>query len=178
MTTYNRTNTQGVTPLSAQSMINGRVPAIIEQTIDFSLAGNVNVANDIFNAINVPAGFIVLASGVEVLKADTAGNSGTVQLKSGSTNQGSAVAPSSTGFLATVGTTTPLVASGSSAFMNLVIATGAINAVIRVFLVLLDIRARPGSGVVTGTGTAPDGVTVTQYQDPVKNYTTALVYVL
>lgn len=178
MATYNRTvGNQALTPLSGNAMRSSRVPVEMDAIIDFSVTGNTNAANDIFNLITIPAGHAIIASGVEVLKADSAGNSGTVQIKLGSTTQGSAVAPSATGLLATVGTMTPVVPSGSNAFLNLVVATGAINAVVRMFVVIVDIRYRPGTGVVIGTTTTPSGATNTLLQDPVSNYTTALVYV-
>lgn len=177
MSTFNRTYNQAVATLSGQAFNNGRVSCTLETVIDFGATGNAHAANDIFNAIVIPAGYIISASGVEVLKADTAGNSGTVQLKLGATTQGSAVAPSSTGFLATVGTLTGVVASGSAAFMNAVVATGAINAVVRVFVQIDDVRAVPGTPVAIGTATTPAGATSTLYQDPISSYTTALVYV-
>lgn len=166
MSTFNRTVNQAVATLSGQAFNNGRVSCTIEQTIDFGATGNTHAAADIFNALVIPAGYIISASGVEVLKVDSAGNSGTVQLKLGSTAQGSAVAPTSLGFLATVGTLTGVVPSGSSAFMNVTVATGAINAVIRVWAQVDDVRYIPGAPVVVGTATTPAGATSVSGVDP------------
>lgn len=174
MTTYNRTvGNQASTPLSAPSLTNGRVPCVIDSIIDFSVTGNTNLSADIFNTLYIPPGYAILASGAEVFKADTAGNSGTIQLKLGATNQGSAVAPSATGYLATVGTFTPVVPSGTAVFLNTVIGTGAINAIIRVYAILLDTRQGFG-GVATGTLTTPAGATNTQFVDQ-STYTTLTI---
>lgn len=166
MATFNRTvnqNTSGVTtPVNAINFTDGRHPGVMETIIDFSATGNVNAAADIFNALVVPAGYIITATGLEVLVADTAGNSGTLQIKLGSTAQGSAVAPTATGYLATVGTLTPVVPSGSNAFLNLVVATGAINAIVRIFAVVQDTRNRQGTGVCIGAAS---------YASPTFSYT-------
>lgn len=175
MSTFNRLVNQFASPLSASAFNNGRVSATLETVIDFGATGNTHAANDIFELIWIPAGYVVNVSAVEVIKADSAGNSGTIQVKIGSTAQGSAVAPSSTGFLATVGTTTTVVPSGSGAFLNLVVATGAINAVVRLLVQLDDVRAVPGGPIATGTTTTPSGQTNTLFADP--GTYTGLVYV-
>ena len=164
MSTYNRTVSQYNQSTAIGSTDDNRRNAVIEAIIDFSATGNANLAADVFNAINVPAGFAILGTGVEVLKADTAGNSGTIQLKLGATAQGSAVAPSATGYLATVGTFTPVVPAQAQAFLNVVIGTGAINAVVRVYAILQECRLKKGTGVATGTGTNPAGQTTTTYR--------------
>lgn len=175
MATNNRVVNQFAAPLSSSAFNNGRVSATLEAVIDFGATGNTHVANDIFELLVIPAGYAINLSAVEVLKADTAGNSGTIQVKVGSTAQGSAVAPSSTGFLATVGTATTVVPSGSNAFLNLVVATGAINAVVRLIAQLDDVRAIPGGPIATGTATTPSGQTNTAFADP--GTYTGLVYV-
>ena len=189
MATYNITPSQTIVPTSAQSEANGRVPAIVEAVVDFNsgivttptgVTALSGTSGTVINMLNVPAGFTVLQSGVEVLLADTAGNSGTVQVKVGAATQGSAVAPSSTGYLATAGTVTPVVPSGSNALASLTVGTGTINAICRLFLVMLDTRAKPGTGVAIGTQTNPSGQAAVAMVDPVKNYTgtNKLVYVL
>jgi len=166
MTTYNRTvnqNTSGATtPVNTINFTDGRHPGIMEAIIDFSTTGNTNLSGDIFNTLVIPAGYAILGTGAEVLVADTAGNSGTIQLKTGTTAQGSAVAPSATGYQASVGTWTPVVPAGSNVFLNTVIGTGAINAVIRVFAFVMDTRNRQGTGVCTGAGV---------YASPTLSYT-------
>lgn len=166
MSTFNRTvnqNSSGATvPVNTINFNDGRHPGIMEAIIDFSTTGNAHAAGDIFNTLVIPAGYAILGTGAEVLVADSAGNSGTIQLKTGSTGQGSAVAPSSTGYLATVGTFTPVVPAGANVMLNTVIATGAINAVVRVFAFVMDTRNRQGTGVCTGAGV---------YASPTLSYT-------
>ena len=174
MATYNRTiGNQASTPYSVQSLMDGRVPAVIDTIIDFAATGNTNAAGDIFNTLYIPQGYAILATGAEVLKADTAGNSGTIQLKLGTTAQGSAVAPSATGYLATVGTMTPVVPAGAAAYLNTVIATGAINALVRVYAVVVDTR-NGANAVVTGTVVTPAGATNGLCVD-LSTYTTATI---
>jgi hypothetical protein len=164
MTTYTRYsgNIASYTPLSAMSLCNGRTPVVMETVMDYET--DVMGATDVVNLLYVPAGFIVLATGIEVLKADAAGNSGTVVLKVGSAAQGSAATVAATGFTGSVGSVTPVVASASGAAISLTGATGVIDAVIRVYAVLMDIRSR-SSGVIVGTQVAPDLTTRTEFVD-------------
>lgn len=184
MATYNLTPSQTSVPSSAQSLPNGRVPCVVECLVDFSLptlpSGVTAIAGTsgtVINCINVPAGFAVLSTGLEVLKADSAGNSGTLLVKVGSASQGSAQTVAATGFIASAGTMTPVVPAGSNALVTLTVGTGTINAVVRVFATLLDQRYRPGSPVYIGTSTNPAGQATAYGWDPVSNYATALVYV-
>lgn len=192
MATYNLTPSQTVVPVSAMGLLNGRVPAIVETVVDFgssptglpsTVTGISGTSGTVINALNVPAGFMVLGTGIEVLRADSAGNSGTVQVKVGAASQGSAVTVAATGITASAGSFTPVVPSGSAALVTLTIGTGTINAVVRVFAILIDIRARTGGPVFLGTQTNPAGQTTAFGWDPVSNYTTSvnsgpLVYVL
>lgn len=166
MTTFNITPSQTVVPASAQSLMNGRVPATIEAVVDFAsgvvttptgVTALSGASGTVVNALNVPAGFAVLGTGVEVLLADTAGNSGTVQVKVAAASQGSAVTVASLGFVASGGTMTPVVASGSNALLSLTVGTGTINAVVRVFATLLDQRSKGIEAVFIGTSTNPAG---------------------
>ena len=172
MTTYNRIlGNQALTQYSAASVDDGRQSIGVEVVIDFGAAGNAHAAGDVFSLMNVPAGYAVELTGAEVLQADTAGNSGTVQLKVGAAAQGSAVAPSSLGFLGTVGTGTVVVPSGSNATLNVTVATGAINAIVRFFIRMLDCRMKLGTGVVIGATTNPAGQTVANVVSPTVAYT-------
>lgn len=187
MATFNLTPSQTTVPLSAMAEQAGRVPAIVEMIVDFSgptvpstVTAISGVSGTVIDCINVPAGFAVLSTGVEVLTKDSAGNSGTLQVKVAAASQGSAVAFSSaTGFLATAGTMTPVVPSGTAAFVTLTIGTGTVNGIVRVFATLLDQRARVGTPVYVGTQTNPAGQTTVYGWDPVSNYTASpLVYIL
>jgi len=184
MATFNLTPSQTAVPSSGQGLINGRTPAIVEACVDFGtvtlptgVTGISGTSGTVIDLINVPAGFIVLATTLEVLKADSAGNSGTLTVKVGAASQGSAETVAATGFIASAGTVTPVVAAGSGALITLTVGTGTINAVVRVSAVLLDIRAKPGTPIFIGTWTNPAGQTAVWGQDPVSNYSTALTYV-
>jgi len=185
MATYNLTPSQTVLPTSGMAILNGRVPYVVEMVVDFSgptlptgVTGISGTSGTVIDCINVPAGFAVLSTGIEVLKADSAGNSGTLTVKIGSSSQGSAETVAATGFTASAGTMTPVVPSGTAALVTLTVGTGTINAVVRVFATLLDQRAKPGTAVAIGTATNPAGQTTVYAWDPVSNYTTALTYVL
>ena len=176
MATYTRTVNQASTALVAQAARSGRQEVYVDIDLDFGATGNAHAAGDVFNLLQVPAGYSLTLSGVEVLKVDTAGNSGTIQIKLGATAQGSAVAPTSLGFLATVGSLTPTSPTGASQLLSLTVATGAINAVVRLYATINDLRAIPGTPVVIGTATTPAGAISNLSVDPVANY--SLTYVL
>lgn len=185
MATFNLTPSQTTVPLSGAGIHNGRMPVVVEMIVDFSstltlptgVTGISGTSGTVIDCINVPAGFAVMSTGIEVLRADAAGNSGTLQVKVGAASQGSATAPSANGFLSGAGTMTPVVPSGSAAFITLTVGTGTLNPVVRVFATLLDQRAKLGTAVSVGTQTNPAGQTTVYAWDPVSNYSTALVYV-
>jgi hypothetical protein len=177
MATFNLTPSQTSVPVSAMSEMNGRVPCVVEAIVDTGQTAISGVSGTVYDLINVPAGFAILSTGIEVLQADTAGNSGTVQVKVGAASQGSAVTVAATGFTASAGTMTPVVPSGSAVFVTLTVGTGTINAVIRLFVTLLDQRAKLGTGVAQGTQTNPSGQTTVKAVGP-ETYSPALTYVL
>lgn len=185
MATFNLTPSQTTVPLSGQGLLNGRTPAVIEAVVDFGtvtlptgVTGISGTSGTVIDMLNVPAGFIVLSTSLEVLKADSAGNSGTLLVKVGAASQGSAQTVAATGFIASAGSVTPVVPSGSAAFVTLTVGTGTINAVVRVVAVLMDVRAKLGTPVYIGTWTNPALQAAVWGQDPVFNYTPPLVYVL
>lgn len=133
-----------------------RMPFVSEQIINFGsalvpnsgyLSGSVpnattlsaNVAGDTANAINVPAGYVVLYSGFEVLTADTKGNTGTIQVTDGTNTYTSAVTVQTTGIKAFTAPATRLYTTAG--ILSAAVGTGNINAVIRVFAVLQDLNA-------------------------------------
>lgn len=185
MATFNLTPSQTTVPVSAMALHNGRVPCVVECIVDFSLptlptgvTAISGTSGTVIDCLNVPAGFAVMSTGLEVLKADSAGNSGTLQVKVAAASQGSAVTVAATGFVASGGTMTPVVPSGSNTFITVTVGTGTINGVVRVFATLLDQRVRFGSPVFVGTQTNPALQTTAFGWDPVSNYATALTYVL
>ena len=63
MATYDKTGKGGTTGHPA----NGRTPYLVENTIDMSASGLQPAANDIVQAIDIPAETMVLNAGLEVL---------------------------------------------------------------------------------------------------------------
>lgn len=141
--------------------------------IDFS--STTNAASDVFQAIKVPADSVVLAAGIDVLTADTAGNSGTVALGDGTNTFVAAVAPASTGTLApsTIADISTdmsgdasdnelkgkinailgvlykgdkIVSFDADNTLDVTVGTGAVNAVIRVWALMADVNS---NGVTT-----------------------------
>lgn len=182
MATYNLTPSQTVVPTSAMGLLNGRVPCVVETCVDFgastglpsTVTGISGTSGTVIDCINVPAGFAIISTGLEVIKVDSAGNSGTLTIKVGAASQGSAETVATLGFVGSAGTMTPVVPSGTAALITLTVGTGTINGVVRVFATLLDQRARLGGPVFLGTQTNPAGQTTAFGWDPVFNYTTAL----
>lgn len=98
-----------------------------------------NASGDLANAINIPAGSIVQLAGFEVITADTAGNSGTIQITDGTNTYTSAVTVQTTGFKAFTAAANRLYTSAG--ILSAAVGTGNINAVIRVFAIVTDANA-------------------------------------
>lgn len=131
-----------------------RMPFVTDQIINFGAATvpnsgaysftvtapiSGNAAGDTVNAINVPAGYIVQLAGYEVIVADTAGNSGTIQVTDGTNTYTSAAAPSSVGFKAFTAAANRLYTTAG--ILSFLTATGNINAVVRMYAVMIDANA-------------------------------------
>ena len=120
---------------------------LLSVVVDFS--STTNVANDVFECIELPANTYVVTAGLEVMTADTAGNSGTVSLGDGddvdryvtaqtigNTNLVPIRAQAGAG---SQGTTSIGYGNYTSAdTVDVVVATGAINAVVRVWAIVAD----------------------------------------
>ena len=120
---------------------------LLSVVVDFS--STTNVANDVFECIELAANTYVVAAGIEVMTADTAGNSGTVSLGDGddvdryvtaqtiaNTNLVPNRAQAGAG---SQGTTSIGYGNYTAAdTVDIVVATGAINAVIRVWAIVAD----------------------------------------
>ena len=120
---------------------------LLSVVVDFS--STTNVANDVFECIELAANTYVVTAGIEVMTADTAGNSGTVSLGDGddvdryitaqtigNTNLVPIRAQAGAG---SQGTTA--IGYGNytaAASVDILVATGAINAVIRVWAIVAD----------------------------------------
>ena len=120
---------------------------LLSVVVDFS--STTNVANDVFECIELAANTYVVTAGIEVMTADTAGNSGTVSLGDGddvdryitaqtigNTNLVPIRAQAGAG---SQGTTSIGYGNYTAAdTVDIVVATGAINAVIRVWAIVAD----------------------------------------
>ena len=130
MTAYDSSNTNTQIKASSDTV------RIASEVVDFS--STTNAASDTFDVIGIPANTMVLAAGIDVLTADTAGNSGTIAL--GDSVDGdqyvAAVAPTSTGQQAVLAA--PYAFSSADA-IRATIATGAINAKVRVWATMVSL---------------------------------------
>ena len=120
---------------------------LLSVVVDFS--STTNAANDVFECIELPANTYVVTAGLEVMTADSAGNSGTVSLGDGddvdryvtaqtiaNTNLVPIRAQAGAG---SQGTTSIGYGNYTAAdTIDVVVATGAINAVVRVWAIVAD----------------------------------------
>ena len=119
----------------------------MDAVIDFSTT--TNATNDVFQVFELPAYSMVLNAGIEVLTVDTAGNSGTVALGDGTIVYVAAAVPTSAAFM----TSFDAVAEGfvdykAADTLDVTVGTGAINAKIRVWAIVIDITNRGSSSQV------------------------------
>ena len=111
---------------------------VISEVVDFS--STTNAASDVFQVLSISADTVVLGAGINVITADTAGNSGTLALGDG----GDADRYVAASTVAATGQETAIFAStvpylnASADTIDLTVATGAINAVVRVWAIVAD----------------------------------------
>ena len=131
MASYNSSNSS--TSISASS----DKFRIASEVVDFS--STTNAASDNFDVIGIPANTYVVAAGCDVLTADTAGNTGTIAVgdSASSTAYVSAVAPTSATQLTPANTTGKAYASAND--IRLTVGTGAINAKVRVWAIMISL---------------------------------------
>ena len=110
---------------------------VMSEVIDFTSTTTAN-SGDTFDVIGIPANTLVMSAGVDVLVADTAGNSGTIAIgDSGDPDQYvNVVAPTSTGQQALL--VAPEAYSAGDD-IRLTIATGAINGKVRVWATMMSL---------------------------------------
>ena len=110
---------------------------VMSEVIDFTSTTTAN-SGDTFDVIGIPANTLVMLAGVDVLVADTAGNSGTIAIgDSGDPDQYvNEVAPTSTGQQALL-VAPEAYSSGDD--IRLTIATGAINGKVRVWATMMSL---------------------------------------
>lgn len=124
----------------------GKKVRVISEIVDFS---EFTIAtNDVIQVIELPANSLVLYAGLDVLTADSAGNSGTLSLGDGADVDRYVAASTATAGIETtraragdssLGTTSIGYAYYAAAdTIDLVNATGSINAKVRVFAVVAD----------------------------------------
>lgn len=131
-----------------------RVPRTLDQLVNFgsttqpnsgfpaftpnatTLSGN--AAGDTVGFLTIPAGCVVVLAGFEVITADTAGNTGTVQVTDGSNTYTSAVTVQTTGIKAFTAAANRLYTTATT--LSLAVGTGNINAVVRGFAVIIDVN--------------------------------------
>lgn len=124
----------------------GKKVRVISEVVDFS---EFTIStNDVIQVIELPANSLVLYAGLDVLTADSAGNSGTLSLGDGADVDRYVSASTATAGIETtraragdssLGTTSIGYAYYAAAdTIDLVNATGSINAKVRVFAVVAD----------------------------------------
>ncbi len=76
--------TYSISPASGTAGHPSKAPDLkcVSVVVDFS--STTNAANDVFECITLPANTYVVTAGIDVMTADTAGNSGTISLGDGS----------------------------------------------------------------------------------------------
>ena len=124
----------------------GKKVRVISEIVDFSEF--TITTNDVIQVIELPANSLVLYAGLDVLTADSAGNSGTLSLGDGADVDRYVAASTPTAGIETtraragdssLGTTSIGYAYYAAAdTIDLVNATGSINAKVRVFAVVAD----------------------------------------
>ena len=117
---------------------------VMSEVIDFTSTTTAN-SGDTFDVIGIPANTLVMQAGVDVLVADTAGNSGTIAIgDSGDPDQYvNEVAPTATGQKDLL-VAPEAYSSGDD--IRLTIATGAINGKVRVWATMISLD-KDGSDV-------------------------------
>jgi hypothetical protein len=118
---------------------------LLSVVVDFS--STTNVANDVFECIELPINTYVVTAGLEVMTADSAGNSGTVSLGDGddvdryvtaqtiaNTNLVPIRAQAGAGSQGTTSIGYGVYTAADT--IDVVVATGAINAVVRVWAIV------------------------------------------
>ena len=130
MTAYNSSNANRIIKASSDAV------RVMSEVVDFS--STTNAASDTFDVIGIPANTMVIAAGCDVLTADSAGNSGTLAVgdSSGAAVYVAAAAPTSAGQMTLVDDSK---AYSSGDDIRLTVATGAINAKVRVWATMISL---------------------------------------
>jgi hypothetical protein len=129
-TNYNSSNANRILKASSDKV------RVMSEVVDF--ASTTNGAGDTFDVIGIPANSLVIAAGADVLVADTAGNTGTLAVGDSANGAyySAAAAPTSTGQVA-ITDDSKVYSSGDD--IRLTVATGAINAKVRVWATVISL---------------------------------------
>ena len=125
-----------ITSTNITAKMGSSIPRVISDVVDFS--STTNATSDTFDVLPIPANSLVLAAGVDVLTADSAGNSGTIEV--GDSVDADQYAAAAT--VAAAGQMTTLDANyaySSADAIRLTIGTGAINAKVRVWACVMSL---------------------------------------
>ena len=125
-----------ITSTNITAKMGSAIPRVISDVVDFS--STTNASADTFDVLPVPANSLVLAAGVDVMTADTAGNSGTIAV--GDSVDADQYAAAAT--VAAAGQMTTLDANyaySSADVIRITIGTGAINAKVRVWACVMSL---------------------------------------
>ena len=125
-----------ITSTNIPAKMGSSIPRVISDVVDFS--STTNIADDTFDILPIPANSLVLAAGVDVLTIDDAGNSGTIQIgDSVDPNQYvDVIAPTAAGQKVTLDANYAYSAADA---IRLTIATGTINAKVRVWACVISL---------------------------------------
>jgi len=130
MTAYDSSNTNTQIKASSDAV------RIASEVVDFS--STTNAAADTFDVIGIPANTMVLAAGVDVLTADTAGNSGTIALGD-SADADQYVAAATVAAAGQMAILAAPFANSSADAIRVTVGTGAINAKVRVWATMVSL---------------------------------------
>ncbi len=147
--------TYQISPASGTAGHPSKAPDLkcVSVVVDFS--STTNAANDIFECITLPANTYVVTAGIDIITADTAGNSGTLGLGDGADVDRyiSTAATTSAGLMtireqAGAGSmSTTSIAYGIYAATDTIdikVTTGEVNCVVRVFALTADFGGYAG----------------------------------
>ena len=136
MATYNVTGAGG----TAGHPSNGRVPYLVENTIDVSaINGDAGAAqNDVIQCIDIPAETLIMEAGIEVITALSSSVTMDLGITGGDIDRYADGDTNATGFSAPTATARTIVASADTLDV-LVLSADAAAGKIRVFAVLCDV---------------------------------------
>ena len=114
------------------------VPYLLNEVVNYSTQAA--AATDVIEVIQIPAGTMVINAGADVLTADAAGNSGTVEFGDGAVEYVAAATVASTGSMTSGNAVAEMFVTYDAAnTLDATGATGTIDAKIRYWALCVDI---------------------------------------